>query len=121
LEKAIFIYGSRNDVQHILSQATIGVLASTDEGFPVSLLEYGLAQLAVVSTNVGYCSEVIKDNSNGLLFNPMDKIQIQRQLQRMTADKYLRDNFGLRLQEFILENYSKKRAVNLLISKYKKL
>ena len=48
LENSIFIYGSKNDVQHILAQATIGILASTAEGFPVTLLEYGLAKLPVV-------------------------------------------------------------------------
>lgn len=121
LEKAVFIYGSQNDVQHILSQATIGVLASTDEGFPVSLLEYGLAQLAIVSTNVGYCSEMIKDNSCGLLFDPLDTIQMQRQLKRAVVDKDLRDSFGLRLQNRVLENYSKNRGVDLLLSKYKKV
>ena len=38
LENYIFIYNSRNDIQHVLSQATIGILASTQEGFPVALL-----------------------------------------------------------------------------------
>jgi glycosyltransferase involved in cell wall biosynthesis len=117
LENAVFIYGSCNDVQHVLSQATIGILASTDEGFPVSLLEYGLAHLAVISTNVGYCSELIKNNYNGLLFNPLDTLQFQKQLQRMVSDKYMRDCCSMRLQNSILENYSTDKVTQMLISK----
>jgi glycosyltransferase involved in cell wall biosynthesis len=121
LENAAFIYGSCNDVQHILSQATIGMLASTDEGFPVSLLEYGLAQLAVVSTNVGYCSEVIKNNYNGLLFSPLDTLQLRKQLQIMVSDKNMRDCFSMRLQDLVLDNYSTNKVIELLISEYKEL
>lgn len=121
LEKAIFTYGSRNDVQHILSQATIGILASTDEGFPLSLLEYGLAQLAVVSTNVGYCSELITENRIGLLFDPSDTLQLQKQLQKMVADETMRNSCGSCLHAIVLENYSQSKGVDFLISNYRKL
>jgi glycosyltransferase involved in cell wall biosynthesis len=121
LENAVFFYGSCNDVQHILSQASIGMLASTDEGFPVSLLEYGMAKLAVVSTDVGYCSEVIKDDINGLLFNPIDTLQLQKQLQRMVSDKDLRSRFAISFQKLVLKNYSRNNVVGLLISEYTKL
>jgi glycosyltransferase involved in cell wall biosynthesis len=121
LENNVFVYDSKNDIQHILSQATIGILCSTDEGFPVSLLEYGLAKLAVVSTNVGYCSEIIKDNFTGLLFDPLDNKQIQNQLQKMVLDKVQRDVFALHLHRLVLENYSVTKGVELLISKYNML
>lgn len=121
LQKAVFLYNSKNDIQNILSQATIGVLCSTDEGFPVSLLEYGLAKLAVVSTNVGYCSEIIKDNYGGLLFDPLNDKQIQNQIQKMVLDKEQRDQFALHLNKTVLENYSVEKGVQLLVSKYNML
>ena len=118
LQNTVFIHGSQNDIQHILSQATIGILSSTDEGFPVSLLEYGLAKLPVVSTNVGYCSEIIKDNFTGLLFNPLDNLQLQEQLQKIILNKKLRDSFRLNLHELVLETYSREKGMQLLLSKY---
>jgi glycosyltransferase involved in cell wall biosynthesis len=118
LQKAVFIYGIQNDIQHILSQATIGILSSTDEGFPVSLLEYGLAKLPVVSTNVGYCSEIIKENFTGLLFDPLDNLQMQEQLQKMILNKKLRDGFRLNLHELVLETYSREKGMLLLLTKY---
>lgn len=121
LEKAIFICNSKNDIQNILSQAEIGILCSTDEGFPVSILEYGLAKLAVVSTNVGYCSEIIKDNFSGFLFDPLDNNQLQKQLQKMILDKIQRDEFALHLHKWVLENYSMEKGVQFLVSKYNML
>jgi glycosyltransferase involved in cell wall biosynthesis len=118
LQNSVFIYGIQNDIQHILSQATIGILSSTDEGFPVSLLEYGLAKLPVVSTNVGYCPEIIKDNFTGLLFDPLDNLQLQEQLQKMILNKKLRDSFGLHLHELVIDTYSREKGMQLLLSKY---
>jgi glycosyltransferase involved in cell wall biosynthesis len=121
LENSVFIYGSKNDVQHILAQASIGILASTAEGFPVSLLEYGLAKLPVVCTNVGFCSEIIKDNTSGLLFDPLDNLQIQNQLLKMISDKPLRDSFALHLQKLVYDNYSKNKIRDILLYQYDKI
>ena len=118
LQNAVFIYGIQNDIQHILSQATIGILSSTDEGFPLSLLEYGLAKLPVVSTNVGYCPEIIKDNFTGLLFDPLDNLQLQEQLKKMILNKKMRDSFGLHLHELVIQMYSREKGMQLLLSKY---
>ena len=67
LEASVFYYGSQNDISHILSQATCGVLASTSEGLPLSLLEYGSASLPVITTDVGQCSTVI--GMNGIVIS----------------------------------------------------
>lgn len=121
LENSVFIYGSKNDVQHILAQASIGILASTAEGFPVTLLEYGLAKLPVVCTNVGFCSEIIKDNRSGLLFDPLDNLQMQNQLLKMISDKQIRDSFALHLQKLVYDNYSKNKIRDILLSQYNTL
>ncbi len=118
LQNSIFLYDSQNDIQNILLQATIGVLCSTDEGFPVSLLEYGLAKLAVVSTNVGYCSEIVKDNFSGLLFDPLINNEIQKQLQKITLDSVQREVFAINLNKLVLNEYSLEKGIQLLISKY---
>jgi len=118
LEKSVFIYGSQNDIQHILAQASIGILASTAEGFPVTLLEYGLAKLPVLCTNVGFCSEIIEDNSSGLLFDPSDKLQMHKQLLKMISDKQLRDRFALHLHKLVCDNYSKNKIRDILLSQY---
>ncbi len=121
LQDTVFLYNSKTDIQNILSQATIGILCSTDEGFPVSLLEYGLANLAVVSTNVGYCYEIVKDNFSGLLFDPLNNKEIKSKLLKMALDKTLREKYALHLNKSVLEDYSVEKVVQLLISNYNML
>jgi len=120
LDNDIHLYGSKNDIKYILSQASIGVLASTEEGFPVTLLEYGLENLAVLSTNVGYCDTVIKDNYSGLLFNPNSDIEIKEQFKKITENELLRKELGENLKKSILKNYSKELVIEKLILAYKK-
>lgn len=61
LDTSVVILGEQSDVFSILNKASIGVLSSDNEGLPVALLEYGLSGLAVVTTDVGHCSEVVQD------------------------------------------------------------
>jgi glycosyltransferase involved in cell wall biosynthesis len=58
-----FVYGSQQDVENILNQATIAVLSSQSEGLPVALLEYGLYKPVVV-TAVGDMP-IINNGVNG--------------------------------------------------------
>jgi glycosyltransferase involved in cell wall biosynthesis len=50
---------------NILSQSTIGILTSASEGLPLALLEYGMAKIPVVVTNVGEMPAIVRDDING--------------------------------------------------------
>lgn len=116
----IFLYGEKKDIRYILSQASVGVLASTQEGFPVTLLEYGLENLAVVSTNVGYCSEIIKNEFSGLLFNPLSEFEIKEQLLKVIDNDFYRMKMGNNLRKLVNEKYSEKIVIEQIILAYNK-
>lgn len=118
LQNNIHLYGAKNDIKHILSQASIGVLASTDEGFPVTLLEYGLGNLAVLSTNAGYCSVIIQNDINGLLFDPFSDTEINTQLNKITDDHLLREKLSENFRQSILRNYAEEIVIKKLILAY---
>lgn len=120
LENQIHLYGEKSDIRYILSQASIGVLASTEEGFPVTLLEYALANLAVISTNVGYCPKIIKNEFSGLLFDPKDDFELRLQLQKLIKDDCLRKKMASNFKAFVIKEYSEKEVMKKLISAYKK-
>ncbi|HIC32722.1 MAG TPA: glycosyltransferase, partial [Flavobacteriaceae bacterium] len=67
LSNQVFVYGSCPDTSAILQHSDIGVLSSKSEGLPLALIEYGLASLPTIATNVGQCKEVIIDEQTGLL------------------------------------------------------
>ena len=111
LQNIIFLYNSCNDVDFILQQSSVGILGSTYEGFPVTLLEYGKANLAVVSTNVGYCSSIIEDGKNGLLFDPMSSLEITNQFNTLISDDTMRIQFAGVLHKRVMEQYSDKAVI----------
>lgn len=113
LNEFVSIYDVKSDIQNILSQATIGVLASTNEGFPVTLLEYGLAKLPVISTNVGFCSEIVIENETGLLFNPTNLNEFVTKLKSLILNNELQKQFGEKLNVLIKENYSEEAVLNV--------
>lgn len=107
LENNVFLYGSCIDTFAILNQATIGVLCSTYEGFPVTILEYAMSKLAVLSTNVGFCSEIIEDGKNGFLFSPDDNEQIKNKLTLMIENsENIIGTFAQNLYDKVLQNYT---------------
>lgn len=117
-ENSIFIYGSCNDIYHVLSQAEIGVLASTFEGFPLVLLEYGMSELAVITSNVGYCSEIVSHNESGFVFNPSKKEELTSAIEELTSNSELRNEFSLNLNTFVKNHYSKDSVLKVVKSFY---
>ena len=118
LSNHVFLYGSRNDVEFILSQATIGVLASNSEGLPVSLLEYGLAKLPTVVTDVGECAEVVKHNTSGIIVPSQDEKVLAAGLTTFIENEHKRKLFGVALFKRVNENYSKTNFIKTLLNIY---
>lgn len=58
LQEIVKIAGPVENTALLLSSADCGVLTSVSEGLPLALLEYGMAGIPVVVTDVGECAEV---------------------------------------------------------------
>ncbi len=67
LNSDVALEGPSDNVAKVLTQVDAGLVASDREGLPVALLEYGLAGLPVISTNVGQCAEVLGKGDFGIL------------------------------------------------------
>ncbi|MEG2100290.1 MAG: glycosyltransferase family 4 protein [Flavobacterium sp.] len=119
LESYIHLYGERNDIKYILSQSSVGVLASTNEGFPITLLEYASEKLAVLSSNIGYCSQIIENGFNGLLFDPLNYLELKDQLKLLTNDEALRTTLVVNFSKSAVKKYSKSAVIKKVIQLYK--
>lgn len=120
LQHNIKVYDVQADIKNILLQASIGVLCSTQEGFPVTLLEYGLAKLPVISTNVGFCSEIIRDRETGLLFDPNNINEFVSNLNTLVSDSNLRNKISLQLENVVQNNYGKEIVIQKIMEMYSK-
>src|ERR1019366_2381799 len=70
LDANVSLLGERHDVAAILQVCDIGVLSSASEGLPLALIEYGMAGLPAVATEVGQCPEVLDQGRAGMLVAP---------------------------------------------------
>lgn len=118
LTNSIFLYGNRQDIPFILSQANIGVLSSKSEGLPVALLEYGLAKLPVVVTDVGDCSNVVKDEVNGLVVPPNNSKKLEEAILKLIIHSKGANSMGEKLFETVVSKFSKAAYVSKLIKIY---
>ena len=117
LEEIIEMPGSVEDTSSLLASADCGVLTSVSEGLPVALLEYGLAELPVVVTNVGQCAEVVDYGKCGFLIEPGDFSQLAGYLKLLLLNTKLHQELGSKLKEQVMDLYS----CNAFLQQYKKL
>ncbi|MFZ4671538.1 MAG: glycosyltransferase [Flavobacterium sp.] len=111
LNGSVFIYGSKNDIFHILKQSDIAVLTSTSEGMPVSVIEYGLMKMPVVLTKVGEIPFIIKDGIEGFLVDVNDVDLFYEKLIKYIQDEDLRVQMGDSLHQTIIKNHSEKGII----------
>ncbi|PQJ73735.1 hypothetical protein BTO14_08545 [Polaribacter butkevichii] len=118
LDKNVFFYGLCLDIEYILKQATIGVLSSKSEGLPISLLEYGLAKLPVVVTNVGECSKVIMNGESGIVVESENSLVLEKALEELINSEEKRKAYGGQHYKNVNKNYSQESFINQLVKIY---
>ncbi len=118
LASHVSLLGERADVAGILRQSDIGVLSSVGEGFPLALVEYGLAGLGTVTTDVGQCAEVLDGGRAGLLVPPSQPEQLAAALTQLLTSPPMRADFGARLQQRVADRYGKDAVVKQITAVY---
>lgn len=119
LSENVFLYGLKKDIGFILSQCDIAVLSSKSEGLPLALIEYGLAKLPVVATNVGDCKKVVFSKNEGVLVEVGQTEHFTKALLNYMNNKTLRKQAGENLFDSVSKSFSAKSAINQLIEIYK--
>ena len=100
----VALLGLRTDVASLLAACDIGVLSSTSEGTPLAVIEYGLAGLPVVATDVGEVAEVL--DGQGRLVPPGDADALAHELIDLLDDPDERRRSGHLLQARLDSHYS---------------
>lgn len=97
--------GETQNVEEFLYESSIGVISSKSEGLPVSLLEYGLAGLPVVVTNVGQCAEVVGNGRFGKVVPPENPDALAGALTSLVQDPEVSRKMGISFKDHIELSY----------------
>ena len=121
LQDSIHILGARGDSADILLASGMGVLSSESEGLPVALLEYGLAGLPVVVTNVGECAEVVDNGTCGMLVPPKNPERLAEAMGELARKADEAKQLSEKLHKRIRERYSKEAIIDRLLKIYREM
>jgi len=96
VQSSVFMPGFVSNPFPIMRAATIFVLASRYEGFPMVLLEALGAGAAALATDCpGGSKEILENGKYGLLVEPENDAALARAISRLLADPSLRNEFRL--------------------------
>jgi len=105
LEDTIEMPGTVEYTSSLLAGSDCGVLSSSSEGLPVSLLEYGMAALPVVVTNVGKCAEVVGNGRYGKVVSTSDVQGLAEELFWIFSNPDEAKIVGENLKKHVGNNY----------------
>lgn len=101
-----------HQIPRYLRAANIFALPSRSEGFPIVLLEAGLAGLPVVATKVGGIPEMITSGVHGLLVPPDDALALADAIRKLLSDVDMAKQMACTLKARVVEEFSWYRAAN---------
>ena len=122
---ATFGFGDRlrflGHVRHIpelLAAVDVVVVPSWDEGFSLVTIEAMAARRAVLASNVGGISGIIKDNTTGLLFPPRDVQALTEKLLYLVSDAPLRERLAIQAQRDVYSRFGRDQIIERIESLY---
>lgn len=112
LDKVNFL-GELSNVSQLLPFYDCGILISKMEGLPVSIIEYMKSGLPVISSDVGGCNELVKNNLNGFLINN-NPTEISSSIIKIICKKCDVSNMKNESKKLFSQNFSKEIFFNRL-------
>ncbi|MEK7194460.1 MAG: glycosyltransferase family 4 protein [Patescibacteria group bacterium] len=118
LSERVRFFGFVDDAPKYLRAFDIFTLTSRTEGLPYVLLEAGLAELPVVTSNVGGIPEIIKDKETGMLVPKENPKILAEIITKLSNNVEERKRLGENLKKSVVTNFSKQKMVEKTLSLY---
>jgi glycosyltransferase involved in cell wall biosynthesis len=115
------LHGSVPDARRIIPAFDVVVQASDREGLPNALLEAAAGGRPIVATDAGGTSEIIPDETTGILVPVGDAGALTAEIRRLVGDVDLRQRMGRAARAHAEGAFGMDRFVNEFASLYEEL
>jgi len=102
-------------------KASIFILPSFGEGFPVTVLEALACETPVIATPVGGIPEIVENNVTGLLIQQNSPIELAKAIQYLLTNPDMRLKMGYEGRKRVMQQYSLNVTVKKLCNIYRQL
>lgn len=94
-----------NEIADLISSAAVCVFPTFAEALPVSWIEAMAMEKAVVASNIGWATEVIREGESGFLSDPKDHKEFARKINLLLRNPHLAAETGQRARERVLSTF----------------
>ena len=102
-------------------KATLFILPSFIEGFPVTILEALACETPVIATPVGGIPEIIRNGETGILIRQNTPAYIAKAIQYLLENRDVRLRMGRKGREYVVRKHSLENVCKKLHAIYKQL
>jgi glycosyltransferase involved in cell wall biosynthesis len=121
IQSNIVFTGLRTDVPRLMAASDMFVLPSQFEGLPISLLEAICVGKPVIASRVGGVAEVVEDNVDGLLIEPLRPDMLAEKILSLLSKPELGQGLVENGRRRVKEQFSIERMVHDMESLYDKV
>lgn len=109
------------DIEYAYAAMDLFALTSRSETYGMVTIEAMACGLPVIGTNDGGTRDIIRNNFNGFLVEPLDIDELSKAIIRFISDKELSNKLAAQAKEDAVNNYSHNRQCDLLESLFDEL
>jgi glycosyltransferase involved in cell wall biosynthesis len=106
LGTSVLLVGQRNDMPGVYASLDLFVLASIDEGMPMTILEALASGNPVIATAVGAVGKLVIPEKTGLLVEPRDVPALRDAILRCLGNQSFAQTLGKNGQEHVQTSFS---------------
>lgn len=114
----ILWFGGIENPFQILHHFDVAVLSSNSESFSNAVLEYSVAGLPIVATEVGGMKEIVLDGETGFLVPPGNPEQFAERVIELLRDPEKRKQFGQAGRKYVMRQYEENAIVDQYLDFY---
>jgi len=116
IQASAHFLGQRTDIPEILSCIDVSVLSSSQEAFPITILESMAASKPVVATDVGLLDELVQHEETGFLVQPGDTEGLAESINKLIMNPTLSSKMGAAGRRRVENRFSMQNTISALES-----